>query len=184
MSGREGAPVAVSTYLSLARRTPAGVHVRLHLPRGLGDGPVRVRLTRDGATAEAEATTERLADAEVLVRADVDLPGRTAGTWRVALVPGSGPAEPVDAFVLLHPGSPVALVPGSPTGRRLQPPARRAPAAASRSLPFADRAPELRRRALATAGRTVDRILVVLPPDRAARTRRGIRRWAHRHLVR
>ena len=157
----------VETISSYARRRDGAVAVILHLPElatGAGEGDVRLASGRRNVSARATVK-----EAVPGARVEAELPAEQLppGVWTVSVkLDGDTSFQSVQARLLTSGQQPIALLTGPRGGAGL-----------TAGAPVTGR-----RRVAAQAGRVLDRVLAVLPPEQARRYRSTLRKTARRVL--
>lgn len=152
------------TTRSWARRSDGQIHLELHVPKLDSHGAsTQLRLNRGKSITEVSAELHHGSHGPVAV---ADIPARSlgTGTWRLEAQTGpSARYKRVNARLVLHSHTPVALLTGSAPTKPRRPPRRPSSPAARVG------------RSVASAA---DALLRELPPARAARYRRALERAA------
>lgn len=158
----------VEAIASYARRTKGTVRIVLQLPAAepTAGEQAQVRLTGRQGSVRARATITA-ADPGVCVEVSVPAKKLPPGIWKIAVrIDPETPFGRVQARLLTSRTQPIALLPGPPSRRQIEPPRRL----------HRPRRPQLVER----SGRLVDRGLRRLPDERAAKYRASLRKAARR----
>ena len=160
---------AIDLVSSYARRRGADVEIVLAKPK-LSHGNQGLSLTLGKARVSVPASAELVEhDGEQRLVARAPRSRLTDGTWSLVLkTAGADGSERVDARLLVQGDRPLVLLWGA-TGK-------------SSRLPDRHSRLTRTRRVAAVGGAALDRVLEVLPPERAATVRAGARTFARRVL--
>ncbi len=160
-------PAVVDLVGSYARRRDEDVEIVLSDPQFAATTSTLV-LTMGSTSVDGIA---ELVDEGTAPRLVGRVPRRrlTNGIWSLALRSDERSDEPIDARLLVQGDRPLVLLWGAKTQPSLVPAAQRGAAAR-------------KTRAAAVAGRAVDQVLRVLPPERAVKVRSSVRATARKVL--
>jgi hypothetical protein len=152
---------------SYARRRGSDVEIVLADPKTAVSGSIVVRLARGKRKVDAKGSL----DTDPRGRRLVARAPRSAfadGNWSLTLLTDDGSPEPLAARLLVQGDRPLVLLWGAKDKPTVEPDNRAVPSA--------------KRRAAAAGGRALDRVLSVLPDDRAKQVRERARSAARKVL--